>query len=309
MDESHAALERQVFRDYEVIVLDNASPPDAVKHIQQWARKLGSTARIMRSEQRLPVYANFNRGILAARGKYIAFFHDDDIYHPEFLARTVEQLERVPDACIAGTNYDVIDEMGRVTGRRRPFRRTEAMSGREYIMSVLRTGRSPIPMQGVVYRRAALPEAGFDVAQPTHFGDFVLLMRLVEQGSVATLRDVLLQVRKHESAASQIPYSRAVPMRTKVLLAFCREYAERHSEIEVDRLVRWVERGHRVSLLYGWFAAADDAEARACADYLGASVTAERLRVLLRALDKVRIRRASKLWRRLGRRVGEAAGL
>ncbi len=130
------------------------------------------------------MFENFNRGIGAARGEYLTFCHDDDLVVPEFLARQVAFLDAHPTAGFSGSNYATIDDRGAVVETRSPVRRTELWSGRRYIRTLLRTGRNPLTMQSIFYRRSALPPGGIDLALPIHYGDFVLLMRIAETHDV-----------------------------------------------------------------------------------------------------------------------------
>src|SRR5689334_13001499 len=89
------ALRAQTRGDYEILVLDNASPPDAQAQLEAWAAR-EPRVRVLRVDPRIPMFANFNRGIAAARGKYVTFFHDDDVYRPRFLELLVGALEADP---------------------------------------------------------------------------------------------------------------------------------------------------------------------------------------------------------------------
>lgn len=271
LDRLIASVEAQAFRDAEILVLDNASPPEVVRsHFEPWAAR-DSRVRLVRCEPRVPMFANFNRGIRAARGEYVVFFHDDDVYLPELVTSAVALLGAHPRAAFAGTNYDFIDEDDQLTEQRRWIPRTQVVPGREYIEDLVSRARNLVPMPGLVFRRDALGD-GFDEQLPIHFGDFTLLMRLAEGAEVALIAEPLVRIRRHAAQASvSMPLSKSIPLRTEVLEAYLREYEARHPRdgAFVQGLRRRVQVGHLTGLLWGWLTAPDASEARACAAVLG----------------------------------------
>ena len=278
------SLRAQTYSNCEVLILDNASGADAQRVLAEYVASVPN-ARLLRVEQRVPMFTNFNRGINAARGKYVVFFHDDDVYLPTFLDRHVALLEANPRAAFAAGNFDVVDGAGRQTGRHRGIRITGTWDGRFFIERLCRRGKTDLPTPGLVFRREALPPAGFDENLPINWGDFTVLMRMAERWEVAVLRDTLYSWRVHGRNSSNIALSAAIPMRTSVLLDYCREYTERHpgDEAFVHRLEWHVRRGVFRSLIWGWVAAPDAEEGRACRLLLQGSshsLTASVLRAL-----------------------------
>lgn len=304
------AVESQTFRDVEILVLDNASPPEVVReHFEPWARD-DSRVRLLRVEERVPMFTNFNRGIAAARAPYVVFFHDDDVQHPSLIERSVEVLDRDDKVSFVGTNYDFIDDAGTITERRRWIRGDAIEVGEDYIRDLVRRGRNKVPMPGIVFRRDGIAE-GFDVSLPIHFGDFTLLMRLAERHRVGLLADALIQIRRHEGQASgSMPLSRSLPLRASVLHAYLDELAARGvlPEKEIAGLRRRVTLQERLSMAYGWYLADDPAEVTACA--AGCARRSRTLGVGLRFLDASGLRRRAKevdvrsIVKRLAPRVG-----
>lgn len=259
------SLREQTYENYEVIVLDNASGPEAQSVLTEFVAN-NSNARILRVNERVPMFANFNRGIRAAVGEYVVFFHDDDHYDSRFLDAHVTMLEANPQAAFAGSNWNMINSEGRVTVRRRLIRKTGTWNGRDFIERLVRRGRSELATPALVFRREVVKTCGFDERCPIHWGDFTILMRIAEQWDVAVVAEPLFSWRSHEQNSSRMAFSQSIPLRTSVLRDYCSEYAVRHPEdLEfLNRLKRLVDRGHHRGLLWGWLVASNDAESRAC---------------------------------------------
>ena len=266
------SLGDQTYPAYEVLVLDNASGPAAQAILAKFAAET-SGVRILRVDERLPMFANFNRGIRAAAGEYIVFFHDDDKYEPTFLEKHVAMLRSNRRAAFAGGNFDVIDGEGLVVNRKRFIKKTETWSGRYFIKRLVRRGRGDLPTPGLVFRRDAMQPSGFDESLSIHWGDFTILMRMAERWDVAVIADTLFSWRAHGENASTMAFSRSIPLRTRVLVDYCAEYTERHPDDRLffQRLRRFVARGHNQGLAWGWLVASDTTEAKSCRMLLKAS--------------------------------------
>jgi glycosyltransferase involved in cell wall biosynthesis len=304
--DTRRSVEQQTFRDFEILVLDNASPPAAAAALREWSRS-DSRLRILRVDERIPMFENFNRGIFAARGKYIAFVHDDDVYLPNYIRSSIEAMERHPSAAFCGSNYQFIDEAGRVIEHRRWIERTELVPGRRYIARMLGGARSFVPTPGLVFRRDAIRH-GFDPDLSVHFGDYVWLMRIAERHDVMLLQETLIRIRRHGAQASRsLGMSRAIPLRTRTLLDYCAEYLARHPDEEafvrgMERRIRMV---HRLGLTWGWAVAPEEGEARDCAAALGHGIADRGLRTVLGALGAARARSVvARGFRRLSRHIG-----
>lgn len=77
----------------ELIVIDGASV-DATRDV---VRSYGDFINIFVSEPDIHGPHAINKAILLARGKYIKFLTDDDVYHPEGISAAIEIMEKHPD--------------------------------------------------------------------------------------------------------------------------------------------------------------------------------------------------------------------
>ena len=80
------ALQRQTFRDFEVLVLDNASTDGSVDEVElRW-----SGFRLVRFERNLGFSMANNRGARLARGHWLVFLNNDAFPRPDWLERLVD---------------------------------------------------------------------------------------------------------------------------------------------------------------------------------------------------------------------------
>jgi glycosyltransferase involved in cell wall biosynthesis len=80
----------QSFRDLEVLIIDDAS----TDHTADFVADCGDDrVRYYRHDENRGESASSNTGLLLARGEYIAFLHDDDVWLREKLAKQVSLLD------------------------------------------------------------------------------------------------------------------------------------------------------------------------------------------------------------------------
>lgn len=304
------SLRKQTLQNYELLILDNGSDQSAANKLVAYAAT-DPKARILRSEERLPMFRNFNRGLAAARGRYVTFFHDDDMYEPTFLERTTSMLNSHGKAAFAGSNYYVIDGYNNVGGMRRLIRRTYSQNGDDFIRDLIRRGRNTIPTPGIVFRKSAFDERGFDEALSIHFGDFIILMRMAEQHEAVLIADPLMRIRLHGQNASNVPMSRAAPLQYQLIHTYINDFekrtpARRHFAVELRDLA---DAALRRSLLWGWISADDPVEAKRCLELFRSSGGSPIAAGFVGWLDSIgfkatRGQAVAAFIRRLGRSVG-----
>lgn len=305
------SLAQQTYQNYEVLVLDNASPDDTQALLHSYAKE-DARVRILRTDHRIPAFSNFNRGIQATAGEYVVFFHDDDMYLPTFIQRELEMLVKNPSVGYVGSNCFLINQTGQVIGRRQLIKRTEVWTGRRFIRSLIKRGRNIMPTQGIMYRGRVLRSFGFDEALPILSGDFVVLMRMAETCDIALIAELLWGNRIHDEAGSFIALSKAIPVRTELMRNYCVEDRTRspRDNAFVQTLEKQLERSHRLWLLWGWISATDEPEAEACLKELSKLQGNMGVEKVLRVIDRLGLsfgrRRANlaSVVRRLGNAVG-----
>ena len=86
----------QSYTDWELIIVDDHSTdttPEIASSFED-----GKRIRLVANDQNLGQFATHNRGAALAKGKYIKFFHGDDIMYPHCLEMMVTLMEAFPTA-------------------------------------------------------------------------------------------------------------------------------------------------------------------------------------------------------------------
>jgi Glycosyl transferase family 2 len=202
-----ASLDSIVAQSYpakEILVMDDAST-DRTGEI---ARAYGDRILYYRQPRNRGQFGNVDDGIARARGKYIAVYHADDIYHPEIVAREAAFLESHPQAGAVFALDIFINAAGKEWGRLKlppGIRGGELLDYRTVLNTILRRKNCLFPAPSSMVRadvyRAVGPYRGreFPVA-----GDFEMFFRIARRYPVAILDEYLFQYRWGHGNADQI---------------------------------------------------------------------------------------------------------
>lgn len=111
------SIKHQTFQDFEILVVDDGTPNDENLNLCQQIEKV----KYIKIENSGGPAKPRNVGIRAARGKYLAFVDDDDIWLPNKLEIQVNILESNPSFGLVHGCCEVISEEGvlqnRIIGR------------------------------------------------------------------------------------------------------------------------------------------------------------------------------------------------
>lgn len=99
----------QSFKDYELIIVDDASTDGTPEFILQTYGNVNNL-RAIRLKQNKGGGGARNEGILLAHGEYVAFLDDDDRWYPTFLEKLVSALDENQDSVLAFCNVSETDE-------------------------------------------------------------------------------------------------------------------------------------------------------------------------------------------------------
>jgi glycosyltransferase involved in cell wall biosynthesis len=101
----------QTYTHTEILIQDNASDFDIATLVSDFEDPRIS---FRRNEKNLGMALNWRALSLRAKGKYVAFLNDDDVWEKDYLSNLVEKLERTPDLVLAFCDHWLTDPAGRI---------------------------------------------------------------------------------------------------------------------------------------------------------------------------------------------------
>lgn len=110
--ESIDALLAQTYRDFELVISDNASTDGTAEICRRYASQDGRV-RYLRQPKNIGAAPNHNFLIDVARGELFKWAAHDDLFAPDLIKRCVETLDANPDAILAHAYMAIVDEHGK----------------------------------------------------------------------------------------------------------------------------------------------------------------------------------------------------
>jgi glycosyltransferase involved in cell wall biosynthesis len=184
----------QDYKNFELIISDNASTDDTSYICKQYARA-DKRIRYWRNEANIGAGPNHNRVFELANAKYFKWTAHDDENHPEFLSRCVEALERAPDSVVlAYPQAELINEVGEVTDRYKVSVASDSTRPHVRLEKILNCIDLGTPMYGVV-RSEVLKKTRLHGSYLA--ADYVLIAELGLLGKIQEVPYPLLKKRIH----------------------------------------------------------------------------------------------------------------
>jgi glycosyltransferase involved in cell wall biosynthesis len=177
----------QTFKDFELLVVDDGSTDRTQPIIDQY-RRADERVVLLKNDQNLRLAKTLNRGIEAARGKYVARMDADDISLPERLEKQIDFLEKNSEVSIVGGTMEVVDEAGGKRGERRYWESDEEIRKRIFLFS-------PFCHPAIMIRKAVLEKSGLYDPDYNPAEDYEFYLRVGIHSKFANLADPLIKYR------------------------------------------------------------------------------------------------------------------
>lgn len=103
IEETLESVARQTFGDFECIIVNDCATDNTLDVATSWIKK-DKRFRIICRDINGGLSAARNTGIKNAIGEYISFLDSDDMWHPDFLKRMLELIEK-DDAWLAYSHF------------------------------------------------------------------------------------------------------------------------------------------------------------------------------------------------------------
>jgi glycosyltransferase involved in cell wall biosynthesis len=193
----------QTYRDFELVVLDNASTDNSGRI----ARSFGDRRiRVETNATTLPMPENFREAVRLCRARLIKLVCADDLLHPRCLEYQVGPMEADPGIAVVAARRHMIDERSRVLVPRRGLMGLTGMrSSVEVARHVVRTGANPIGEPGgVLFRREHYFAVGGWRAERPYVMDLDLWIRLLQYGEFLGLPETLAAFRIGQGSSSAV---------------------------------------------------------------------------------------------------------
>ncbi|MDO8527452.1 MAG: glycosyltransferase [Deltaproteobacteria bacterium] len=185
----------QTFRDFEFLIIDDASQDNSVEIIKEFEDK---RIRLVLQEKNLGQTPSLNHGLELAKGEYVARIDADDIAHPERIEKQFEFAKAAPaNFAAVGACFTFIDSNGRSI-----FSPKATCEATDMVWHLLFT--SPIAHPSAFLKKEAVVSVGGYDPRFRYVQDQILWTRLLFKNfGIYNMEGLpLMQVRLHPDSAT-----------------------------------------------------------------------------------------------------------
>lgn len=209
----------QTFKDYELIVLDDASTDNSVAVIEPFLERHSNIQFLPNTQNSGSPFAQWNKGVELAKGEYIWIAESDDFCEPTFLETMVPILDKHPKVGISYCQSYLVDEQNKKLNsyldnlkfiyKSNDWEQSFIKSGKDACKDWL-LFHNPIPnASGVLLRKSTYMEAGMADTTMRLNGDWFLYSKILSVSDLAFTSEHLNYFRVHQQ--TQRERSRATP--------------------------------------------------------------------------------------------------
>ena len=248
----------QTFKDVEIILLDDDSEDRSARIIEDYAGRYKHIRAFFNPKRGKSPFAQWNKGLRKARGKYVWIAESDDYSRKDFLETAVAILDRYPRVGMFYCDTLFVDEKGTAKGSPAEWRdRLDSYKwNRDYLNSGVSECRDFLYLMntvnnasGVLFRADLPAKTGLADETMKYCGDWLFFMRLLMVSDIYYTSRVMNFCRVH-AGSTKNEYKRSYRYLEEKLKVYA--YAMERLELSGRKktAVREVVAGDFLSVLY-----------------------------------------------------------
>lgn len=178
---------KQSFRDFEFLIIDDASKDKTLSIVKKYAKK-DKRIRVVANKKNIQIAKSLNKGVDMAKADIIARMDSDDFSMSDRLKLQYNFLKRNPKIAIVGSNMIIVDDKGKkISKREYP---TDSKSLRKIMFRY-----SPFAHPSVSFRKNIFLEFGGYNPRMVPCEDIDLWFKVCSKYEIANISKNLLQYR------------------------------------------------------------------------------------------------------------------
>jgi glycosyltransferase involved in cell wall biosynthesis len=196
--EAIESILKQTYKDFELIIVDDASTDDTAKIIKSYAKR-DKRIKYYKNEKNSGVTITLNNGLKHCSGDYIARMDSDDVSMKKRFEEQVREMDKGSD--LIGTNITFIDENGKKSGTRKYSNEIDKVIIIE----------SPLAHPTVMFRKEFLKKTGNYRPEYNSAEDYDLWIRFYRKNAkIKIIQKPLLLYRQHKDTVKNLKTKKTI---------------------------------------------------------------------------------------------------
>lgn len=194
LEEAIKSILDQTYADFEFILINDASTDSTKDIIRSFEDQ---RIILIDNETNLGLTPSLNKGLLEARGEYIARMDADDVSHLDRLEKQFAFMELNKDVWVVGSNINIINDKGDVTQSNVYPETYDQILGTIFF-------KNSIVHSSAFFRREKIIEIGGYNKEYRKSQDYELWLQvIVNGGKLHNLQEILVDYRVHAESITQ----------------------------------------------------------------------------------------------------------
>ena len=203
LDRRIESILNQDFKDFELIILDDASIDKSTEVIQKYLQDSRITEFIINDKNSGSPFIQWQKGMYAAKGDYIWIAESDDITDQRFLFDMVKLLDENKKIGVAFSPSIWIDEEGKEIHTPNHEEDEETWKGNDLIENDFLIGNLIYNASSAVFRKDLLKKVNFSmIAEFKYTGDWLFWVQIIFKSHVSRIGKRYNFFRRHSNNIS-----------------------------------------------------------------------------------------------------------
>lgn len=206
----------QSFKNFEFIIIDDASTDNSWKIIKEFSKK-DDRIKTIKNKKNKNIVRSVNKGLLLAKGKYIARFDSDDVCKKERFEKQIHFMEKNPQIGVCGSSINFINKKNEKIGKKIYPQNNHEI--RKIILS-----RNPFCNPTTLIQKKCFDEFGLYNPKFLYAEDYEFWLRINQKYKFYNFTEPLLNYRVSEKNCSIIKQKEMIFVTVKVKKMAVKEY-------------------------------------------------------------------------------------
>ncbi len=197
LPEAIESVLNQEFRDWEFIIVNDASPDNSEAVIHHYLAR-DPRIRYFKNEKNLGAVKSANFALLQASGEWIYWFGSDDRLFPRYFSTMLELLKRHPDYLIASSDYGHFRDGSEAIKTRKVIRspvKEHLLIPKEKIYQVCRKTLFLVGCSTLIFHKSLLSKYGYFDVEANYASDLIWASYVILHEGIIYLPQTLTAMR------------------------------------------------------------------------------------------------------------------